>query len=299
MNLARRIANGLRRRWRARTIAAWGTGRCWRSTSAGFDMLLSGADWDDHAFHFGGFDDAFVRDAPRLVRAGERCIDIGAQKGFFAMILARAVGTTGVVLAIEADPAALELLEQHVRRLAIASLRVLPVAVGEREGEEIIFHLNEKIGWSSRFPNAGQSGSVARTVTYKMRTVDGLVSEQMGDRAAPISLVKIDVEGSEVRVLSGMRATLERETPIIWMEVNTPSLESAAATVDQLEAKLAPLGYRFYLPDYDLSLMGSPRVWYTPVARLADVPRAEFDIVAVAPRYAERWNVVQGSDSVS
>lgn len=260
-------------------------------------MLLTATDWDDHAFHFGSFDDAFVRDAPRLVRAGERCIDLGAQKGFFAMILARAVGPAGVVLAIEADPAALELLEQHRRRLAIPSLRILPVAVGEREGEEITFHLNKQIGWSSRFPNAGQSTSVTQAITFKTRTVDGLVSEQMGDRAAPISLVKIDVEGSEVRVIAGMRATLERETPIIWMEVNTPSLEAAGATVDELDAKLAPLGYRFYLPDYDLSLMGSPRVWYTPFERLRDVPRAEFDIVAVPERYADRWKIVYNSGS--
>ncbi|MBI1808955.1 MAG: hypothetical protein HYR75_03585, partial [Gemmatimonadetes bacterium] len=52
-------------------------------------MQLDRADFDDLAFHFGGFDDAFERDVPRLVLAGERAVDIGAQKGYYAMILSR------------------------------------------------------------------------------------------------------------------------------------------------------------------------------------------------------------------
>lgn len=251
-------------------------------------MRLSRDDFDDVGFFFGGWDDAFVRDVPVLVRPGERTIDIGAQKGFFAMTLARAVGPTGAVLAVEADPAALELLESHRDRNDMPQIRIAPVAVGDRDGEEITFHLSDRVGWSSRFPNEMQSSHVRRDVTLSARTVDSVAAERLDDLASPLSLVKIDVEGSEVRVLRGMCALLREHSPTLWMEVNHASLAAAGTSADELEGLLEPYGYRFYLPDYEPTLMGGARVWYTPVAHLRDVARKEFDVVAVAPAFAGR-----------
>jgi FkbM family methyltransferase len=289
VNIVERVAQSLRRRQHARVTAAWGPGRHWRRTSPGFQMRLDRADFDDLAFHFGGFDDAFVRDASALVHAGERAVDIGAQKGFFAMLLARAVGSQGAVLAIEADPAALELLAEHVAHNDFKQVRIADCAVGERDGDEITFHLSQQIGWSSRFPNPHQSPLVQRALTLKTRTVDSLVAERMSEISAPVSLVKIDVEGSELRVVRGMPELLRTHTPTLWMEINRPSLAAAGTSPAEVEALLAPFGYRFYLPDYEPTLFGGARVWYTPYAHLDDVPRPEFDIVCVAPRYAGRW----------
>jgi len=252
-------------------------------------MLLSRADWDDHAFHFGGFDDAFARDAPRLVRAGERCVDAGAQKGFFAMILARAVGPAGAVLAVEADPAAVELLGAHRERNGLTALRVCAAAAGDREGERIAFHVSAQIGWSSRFPNPQQAPHVRQEIVLETRTLDALIAERMADITTPISMVKIDVEGSELRVLRGMQRTLDEQTPMLWMEVNRPSLAAAGTSPFEVAALLARLGYRYYLPDFEPTLMGAPCIWYTPVDQLDAVTRAEFDVLAVPPRYAERW----------
>lgn len=87
---------------------------------------------------------------------------------------------------------------------------------------------------------------------------------------------------------------LRDHTPTIWMEVNRPSLAAAGTSPAELEALLAPFGYRFYLPDYEPALFGGAHVWYTPVTHLDDVDRAEFDIVAVAPRYADRAAMLRG-----
>jgi FkbM family methyltransferase len=288
VSLGRRVVNAIRRRWRARVLAGWGEGRTWRRASPGFWMQLSRDDFDDVGFFFGGWDDAFVRDVPALVLPGELAIDIGAQKGFFAMILARAVGRAGAVLAIEADPAALELLASHRDRNGLGAIRIAAGAVGDREGEEIAFHLSDQVGWSSRFPNAMQAPHVRRALTLRTRTVDSVAAERLADLTSPLSLVKIDVEGSEVRVLRGMRTLLREHSPTLWMEVNHASLTAAGTSADDLETLLQPFAYRFYLPDYEPALFGGPRVWYTPVAHLRDVARAEFDIIAVAPAYAGR-----------
>jgi hypothetical protein len=56
-------------------------------------------------------------------------------------------------------------------------------------------------------------------------------------------VVKIDVEGFELAVLEGMRATLERDEPILMIE-NNASAEAAAAL-------LARIGYRTFEYDVD------------------------------------------------
>ena len=289
LSFVRRIVAAIRRRSQAHILSRWGTGRHWHRASPGFWMQLDRDAFDDRAFFFGGFDDAFVRDVGRLVRPGERAVDVGAQKGFFTLLLARAVGDTGAVLAIEADPAALELLQEHCERNSVSVMRIADSAVGEREGDEITFLLSDQIGWSSRFPNPMQAAHVRRSLTLRTRTVDALVAERLDDIASPIALVKIDVEGSELRVLTGMPALLREHTPILWMEINESSIAAAGATPGEIEELLAPFGYRFYLPDYEPGLFGGARVWYTAYQHLVDVGRAEFDIVCVPPRYGDRW----------
>ena len=289
LTFLRRIAAAIRRRSQAHIMSRWGPGRHWHRASPGFWMQLDRDAFDDRAFFFGGFDDAFVRDVGRLVRLGERAVDVGAQKGFFTLLLARAVGDRGAVLSIEADPAAIELLEAHCERNSVSVVRIADSAVSEREGDEITFQLSDQIGWSSRFPSPMQAAHVRRSLTLRTRTVDALVAERLADIATPIALVKIDVEGSELRVLTGMPALLREHTPVIWMEINRPSIAAAGATPAEIEELLAPFGYRFYLPDYEPGLFGGPRVWYTEYEHLEEVERPEFDIVCVPPRYKARW----------
>ncbi len=289
LSFLRRIAAGIRRHSQAHILSRWGQGRHWHRASPGFWMQLDRDAFDDRAFFFGGFDDAFVRDIGRLVRPGERAVDVGAQKGFFTLLLARAVGDRGAVLAIEADPAAIELLQAHCERNSASVVRIAEGAVSEREGDEITFQLSDQIGWSSRFPSPMQEAHVRRSLTLHTRTVDALVAERLSDIATPIALVKIDVEGSELRVLTGMPALLREHTPVIWMEINRPSIAAAGTSPQEIEDLLAPHGYRFYLPDYEPGLFGGPRVWYTEFEHLDDVERPEFDIVCVPPRYGGRW----------
>jgi FkbM family methyltransferase len=251
-----------------------------------------GRGFDDQLFYFSGYDDAFVRDAPRLLRAGERCVDVGAQKGFFAMLLARCVGPTGAVLAIEPDPAACALLRAHVARNGLDRVRIADCVAGDGRADAVTFYTSRQLGWSSRFPNAMQTGAVTGEIRLPARTVDDLIAERLADVSGPVSFVKIDVEGSELHVLRGMTATLRAHAPIVWMEVNHASLRAANVTTADLEAELAPHGYRFFVAGGDITLLGRPRVRYTPVAHLEDAGHDDFDVVAVPPRHDERWALV-------
>jgi hypothetical protein len=76
-------------------------------------------------------------------------------------------------------------------------------------------------------------------------TIDELVAA----RGWPaISLVKIDVQGAEVRVLRGARATIARFHPPLFVEVDDRALEEAGFSADLLFDEIERQGYRAYDP---------------------------------------------------
>ena len=76
-------------------------------------------------------------------------------------------------------------------------------------------------------------------------TIDELVAA----RGWPaISLVKIDVQGAEVRVLRGARATIARFHPRLFIEVDDRALEEAGFSADLLFDEIERQGYRAYDP---------------------------------------------------
>lgn len=60
-----------------------------------------------------------------------------------------------------------------------------------------------------------------------------------------ISLMKIDVEGFEMRVLQGARRTILRDRPLIVCEVIASHLERAGSTPEDIFREVAHLGYSY------------------------------------------------------
>jgi hypothetical protein len=155
--------------------------------------------------------------------------------------------------------------------------------------------LNAQIGWSSRFPNPRQLRSIAESIVVPVRTVDAIVRE-LGP--ATISFVKMDIEGSEPRALRGMREVLASHAPIVWMEVNTAALAAAGEAPAALDAVLLPPGYRVFRVDWTEPLLLPRRIHYREAPSIASLVAgaadAEFDVVLVSPRYADRFAAVRG-----
>jgi len=107
------------------------------------------------------------------------------------------------VIAFEPDPAMLGRLRQNLElNPSLADrVRVLPYVVGAADGEE-------------RDP-----------VT---RSVDALIAKA---DIPPPNFVKIDVEGAEVDVIRGMRATLAEHRPTLLVETHGAQLEKDCAAV--------------------------------------------------------------------
>ena len=62
----------------------------------------------------------------------------------------------------------------------------------------------------------------------------------------PLTFVKVDVEGFEVRVLRGLRGTLSKHRPIVATEVIPDWLERAGGSVAELAESMHGAGYEGY-----------------------------------------------------
>ena len=171
--------------------------------------------------------------------AGWVCLDIGANVGAIALVLAKRCGPQGRVYAFEPGPPNLARLRENLKlnpELA-ARCEVIAAGVGDCAGE---------LWWAEEKNNPGNALlASAGTDRVRVLTVDDFVRERSVNR---IDLIKIDVEGMELKVMQGARDTLLRLRPILYFETLPRYTNSGAgASFEQMKEFLADgCGYALY-----------------------------------------------------
>jgi FkbM family methyltransferase len=169
-----------------------------------------------------------------LLRKNDRVVDLGAHVGTFALGAA-ALGCD--VVAVEAAPGNVRLLEAGIRENRFDRVRVLSAAVSDRPGV-LRFVANGPFG---RVCGDGYTGP---SIEVPAVTLDGLLDEVGWDR---IDYVKIDIEGAEIAAFRGMPELLGRkDAPAIVYESNGYILESHGLSSTHLMSMLETFGYRSY-----------------------------------------------------
>ncbi len=177
------------------------------------------------------------------VSAGDTVVDIGANIGYFTMLMALAVGPRGRVHAFEPVRENADLLERSVVENRFDDRVVIHrMALGKVTGNAALATLtlaagSQNSGGSFLAESAGvPSGHEMRTVPVSR--LDDVV---LGER---VSLVKIDVEGAEPLVFDGARRLLKRDTPWILSEINAVQLRRVSGvTPRELIQLMKGLGY--------------------------------------------------------
>ena len=75
----------------------------------------------------------------RLLRPGMCFVDVGANIGYFTLLAARRVGSTGRVFAIEPSPYAADRLSRTVAANVIPQVRIERCGLGCRQGEVVLY----------------------------------------------------------------------------------------------------------------------------------------------------------------
>ena len=165
---------------------------------------------------------------------GDCFYDVGAHIGYYSLLAARRVGPHGHVVAVEPDPDNIEILRENAVKNCFGWVDIVAAAVWNSMGE-MRFEKGEDTPsrMGGRIVKDGSSSSTPIDVILcQSVTVDHLSSHHR-----PPSVLKVDVEGGEVEVLRGARATLSKHRPMLLIEAH--SVEA----VPELSEFLAPFGY--------------------------------------------------------
>lgn len=171
----------------------------------------------------------------KLVHPRSWIVDIGANVGYFSRVFCRWVSEGGRVLAFEPEPRNFESLSEIAAQPQLRNLldcrRCL---VAELDGELPLL-IDPGNPADHRI---GASGILTRSV--RLDTV-------MAELAWPsVSLIKIDVQGAEARVLEGARETLARNRPVLVIEIDDRALESSGSSPSKIEGPLKELRYGMF-----------------------------------------------------
>lgn len=147
-----------------------------------------------------------------LLKPGQVFVDVGVNKGDFTLLAAKLVGADGAVLACEPEPENCKWIRQSIDLNGYKNARLFELALSDESGEAQLF-IGKKSGWHTLLPN--QKNADQGAVTVKTQMLDSLLSEQ--SFARPIDMMKIDVEGAEMKVLSGARQTIARSPNLILL----------------------------------------------------------------------------------
>lgn len=163
-----------------------------------------------------------------LLKPGSTVYDIGANIGWFALLAARRVGASGLVVAFEPSVTNMSVLQANALTNGFMNVDTVPAAVSDHDGWGRFLSTNSLQG---RLDHAGDG-------YVPLLAVDSWIAAT-GQK--PPDVVKIDVEGAEAQVLRGMRETLQSARPILIVELH--------GTTGNVADELESIGYGHSLID--------------------------------------------------
>jgi FkbM family methyltransferase len=177
----------------------------------GFRMRV---DWQLHrSFAYGSWEPEVVRSIQDHVHSGTRVLDIGAQSGFYSLLLSRLVGPAGTVFAFEPLPANFRILEENLRLNSIQNVTIRREAVSDFSGNISFDFPREEVSLI-----AGPLLESDNLGTFQVPAIS--LDEFVRQTGQPIQFIKMDVEGAETAVLRGAVETLKAFHPSMVVELH-------------------------------------------------------------------------------
>ena len=188
-----------------------------------------------------------TRVLPTFLKAGDTFIDVGANHGTFSIVASPLVGKEGLVIAIEPQPRLAGLLKRSLAE-GPAEFEVHQLACGD-VSKKIEFYLpSATSGSAGRFVRYSAI-SDHRTIEVAMRPIDDVIDWR---RLRGKTLIKVDVEGSELAFLLGARQLIHASAPVLLMEMNPVAMSAAGTSKTKLVQTLLDFGYDRFVTQQEL-----------------------------------------------
>lgn len=208
-------------------------------------LVLSSSPMDLSYLDGSAFREDVLTRALDVLMPGDTVLDIGANIGFFSFLAGARVGPRGRVFAFEPSLREYKRLLDGILVNRLENVVPVNLALSDAFGDAAFSVAQVHTGINriapaenAPLPDGTQPSHVGHVA---MATVDSLFS----GLSSEVRLVKIDVEGAEMRVLRGMTKLLQDHRPaVVLVEVTDSFLRSYGDDRAALLAFMSGHGYR-------------------------------------------------------
>ena len=174
----------------------------------------------------------------KILHPGMSVLDIGANIGYYTLMMLRLIGPNGTLIAVEPSPSNVILLKRNLLLNGHSSVEVHQKAVSDTSGVRDFF-LSEMSNLNT-FHNTGTGTKHLSGTTIAVETE---TIKQIAD-GRRIDLIRMDVEGHEIEVINGLIPAIEKKemTPTIIFETHL-SRYNADHDIEAPLRRLFSLGY--------------------------------------------------------
>lgn len=189
------------------------------------------------------------------VNPGDNVLDIGANIGVHTLNLSKMVDTKGKVYAFEPIPFLREKLNLNININRFKNINVIPFALSD-DNYVIKTAFSQNGNNGTFFIQNDDSGE---TEINCVKGDDWANQKQITN----LRLIKIDVEGFEYKVLTGLKNTIQKFKPILFFEYDTNYISRA-------NSKPADFNHLFF-KEFNYKLYSIHKFLLTPITDFCEI----------------------------
>ena len=184
---------------------------------------------------FGEYETGVIK---KIIKPGMTAVDIGANFGYFSLLLSGLVGESGKVFAFEPDSTAFKLLSRNIKENGIKNVFLINKALSNKAGRTKLYLDKDNKGeMSLSLANVDKPCGCISVETITLDSYFANLNEK-------IDFIKMDVQGAEGMVIAGACEILNKHNPKILFEFWPWGLNNLGFNPEKLLADLIIGGYK-------------------------------------------------------
>ena len=171
----------------------------------------------------------------KYVKSGMIVFDLGANIGWFTMILSKLVGNSGHVYSFEPDPDYFQTLKENIQLNHLTNVSLFQMGVSNTSGVRN-FSLNKEFGTLV-------IGSKQKKDSLQIETTT--LDDFCKKNQIKIDFFKMDVEGSEMLVLDGMKESIKNNPDMKFItEFHPNAIRGVGLSPEIFFEKIKQIGFK-------------------------------------------------------
>lgn len=212
-----------------------------------------------------GFKEKAKEHLIELAEIADIVLDIGANIGETSLRLGQKIQTDGKVFAFEPAQYNYNQLQKNLSLNSLKNISTYPLGIGAFEGKFKLYTIDQHNKGKNKISENNLPDSKKETI--QLTTIDQFVKS---NQIPKVDLIKLDIEGFEMKALKGGMKTLKKYSPKLFIEIDNQHLVEQGSSAKELFNYLMAFNYELIEADNKRQL-----------DQTLNYEHAHFDLIAI------------------